>query len=226
MAIWLLIWAGALMFAVRLFLAVFSSSPTIGGQIRRHPLAHTIWGVFSLIVFCMTFGLVPVGLDDWSERRGQRKVVNERVQSAGGWDAVRRGCELLATNKLEPFYWRPPSPRAEVTDYSSGVARHYITNIDYGPLPPAVAALKPREIRYYPPEILRQSKAESDAPVMHIRLFGGHSTGWRSQPYFGLEVVCGLGGENYRPKKGNSGGVDGNSHSTFRKVAEGVFEIY
>ncbi len=206
-----------LMFLVRILLGPFS--PKIHAQMRRHPILHVIWGLFSVVSFYFFFVLLPAGPPAWWDRREQRKTVSERVQTAGGWSAVRQGCELLTMNKPEPFYWQPPVTGAWVyPNPQTEPKKYYVTNIDYGPLPPAVAALKPREIRFYP--------GKQDVAVMHIRLFGMHSTGGYSTPYFGLEVVCGTGAERYRPKQGKSGGVSGNSHSTYKKVAEGVYEIY
>jgi hypothetical protein len=53
-----------------------------------------------------------------------------------------------------------------------------------------------------------------------------HSTGGHSTPYFGLEIVCSTNAAEYPPKSGNSGDVSGNRHSTYNKVADGIFEIY
>jgi hypothetical protein len=220
----LLVGIGVILFLARILVAPFSEK--VFSQMRRHPVAHLVWGLFCVCGFCFLYILVFNGPPDWWDRRQQRKVVYERVQAAGGWNAIRRDCELLASNKTEPFYWHPAWPHAQVTWLSNGTSMQYTTNIDYGPLPPAVAALHPREITYYPPQSLRQFKDRSDVPVICIRLFGIHSTGGHSQPYFGLQVVCGTNSPDYKPKSGPSGGVDGNSHSTYRKVADGVFEIY
>jgi hypothetical protein len=200
-----------LMFFVRVVFGPFS--PKIIGQMRKHPIMHVVWGLFAICSFYFLFVLAPSGSPAWMDRIDQRKKLAERVQSAGGWDAVRRDCEMLASNKTEPFEWYPPWTNAQVTTFLNGAEIHYSTNIDYGPLTPAVATLKPREIRYY-------------SGVMRIRLFGMHSTGGHSSPYFGLEIVCGTNNDGYHPHQGDSGGVDGNSHSTYRKVAEGIFEIY
>ena len=52
-----------------------------------------------------------------------------------------------------------------------------------------------------------------------------HSTGGHSIPFYGLEVPCGAGAENYTPHY-DVEGVVGMRHLDFRKVADGVFEIY
>lgn len=200
-----------LMFFVRIVLGPFS--PKIFEQMRKHPILHIIWGLFAVLSFYFFFVFIPVGPPAWVDRINQRKKLQERVQSAGGWDVIRQDCTQFASNRTDYFYWFPPETNAQVTWFSNNVPMHYTTNLNYGTLPPALMTLKPREIRYSP-------------PVMQIRLFGMHSTGGHSTPYFGLEVVCGLNTNGYKPNQGNSGGVSGNQHSTYNKVADGIFEIY
>jgi hypothetical protein len=60
-----------------------------------------------------------------------------------------------------------------------------------------------------------------------MKIFGGHSTGGHSTPYFGLEVLTTSKSTAYRPGVGYwNGGVIGNYHSTYNEVAEGIYEIY
>ncbi len=197
----------ALTFFVRLACAQFSN--TVAEQVKKRPVIHGIWGLFALggimmVVWVLNPGLWP---PDWLERRSQRRLLAERVQAAGGWDAVKRDCASLVENhSTEPFSW----------------FRGGSTN----PLPQALAALKPIEIRYYPPEMLRNTQHETTAEVIRIRLFGLPSTGGNAIPYFGLEVVCGTNASAYEPQRGSRGGVPGNRHSTFRKITDNVFEIY
>lgn len=200
-----------LMFFVRAVLGPFS--PKIIEQMRKHPILHVIWGLFALLSLYFLFVFIPSGPPAWMDRIDQRKKLDECVHTAGGWNAVRRDCTLFISNRTDFSYWRPSETNVHVTSFSNGVAINYITNLDYGTLPPALAALKPRELKYHP-------------PVMQIRLFGMHATGGHSTPYFGLEVVCGTNNAEYHPNEGNSGGVSGNHHSTFKKVAEGIYEIY
>jgi len=82
-------------------------------------------------------------------------------------------------------------------------------------LPPTILALKPLLVEYAP-EYGRVS----------MRIFGIHSTGGHSVPYFGLEVVTASGSTDYRPDVGYGGGVIGNHHSAYDQVAEGIYEIY
>ena len=65
----------------------------------------------------------------------------------------------------------------------------------------------------------------AQVPVFRIKVFGVHATGGNSSPYLGLEVVCDPEAQNYRPRP-SQGGADGNCYSTYRKVAEGIYEIY
>ena len=81
-------------------------------------------------------------------------------------------------------------------------------------LPPAILALRPRTVEYHP-----------HYGRVSMRVFGVHSTGGHSTPYLGLEVVTDKR-TDYKPGEGYGGGVIGNRHTTFREVAEGVYEIY
>jgi hypothetical protein len=216
----------ALMFFVRLVCAPFS--PKVSDEMRRHPVIHWVWGGFAFLGVLLFLGILnPMWWPPLSvERRGQRQKVLERVQTAGGWEVVRLGCEMLVTNYPDGLTWFPPHSNAWV--YPNPQAephRYYVTNLDYGPLPPAVAALNPREIQFYPPRFLRDFKDESQVALVRIKIFGMHSTGGHSTPYYGLEVPCGTGAESYTPRS-SQGGVSGNRHTSFRKVADGVFEIY
>jgi hypothetical protein len=216
----------AVLLIVRLVCAPFSSK--VSGQMRRHPVIHGIWACFAFVGALVFIGALNPGI--WPppsvERRGQRQRVLERVQSVGGWEAVRRGCEALATNYPEGLTWLPPRSNAWVyPNPQTDPHRYYVTNLDYGPLPPAVAALKPREIRYYPPNLLRESREAPQVAVVRLRIFGIHSSGGHSTPYYGLEVPCGAGADSYAPRP-SQGGVPGNRHTTFGKVADRVFEVY
>jgi hypothetical protein len=151
----------------------------------------------------VSYGLAP----DWVERRTQRRLLSESIESVGGWDALKRDCSLLVEqHKDDGLQW----------------FRHGDTNA----LPAAVATLKPMEVRFYPPGSLRGSQNDTTVPVVRIRIFGMPSTGGNASPYLGLEVVCSTNTSAYEPRRGYSGGVPGNRHSTFRRVTENVFEIY
>jgi len=158
-------------------------------------MAHGVWGVLALTCFLLLFVFMnpAVWPPDWMERRAQRAKVEERVQSAGGWAALQKDCgALVVTNQDEEFSWQFGQTNA---------------------LPPAITALKPWEVRFDPPNVMGNFKDNPQAAVVHIRIFGMHSTGARSTPYFGLEVVSGTNAESYRPST-MGGGVPGERHST------------
>jgi hypothetical protein len=149
-----------------------------------------------------------------TQRKWQRKTVEERVQSAGGWAAVRRDCETLVANSPHSyFFWFPPRTNAHVTEYSNSVPfRSYVTNIDYGHLPTALATLQPREI---------ESDTITNGPaIVRIKLFGMRRTGMRDIPYYGLWVVCGGSSHDYVPR------LTGGPGRAIKKVADGIFEVH
>jgi hypothetical protein len=143
------------------------------------------------------------------ERQTQRDTVSSRISQAGGWEALKRdSISLIEQHKDSYFDWN----------------RH-----DTNALPVAIAALKPMSVEYYPPKFLSELKDGrfTDPPNVHIvriQIFGMHSTGGRSTPFFGLEVVTGAESGSYRPRPG--GGVSGNSHTTYTRVGEDIYEIY
>jgi hypothetical protein len=155
---------------------------------RKSSLSFLLWIPLGLLVL---FFMLPSLLTCWPpasvERRTQRQRLTERVQLAGGWDVIRRGCIVLAEQNTNGFYsnWHDPN------------------------LPPAIVALRPIFVQYEP-----------TPGRVSMRIFGIHST-----PYFGLEVVT-RKAESYKPGEGYGIGVIGNYHSTFREVAEGIYEIY
>ena len=67
---------------------------------------HGVWGLFAFLSVLGYLGVFyssrvsPISV----ERRTQRKKVVERVQFAGGWDAIRRGCVSLAEQNTNGFY--------------------------------------------------------------------------------------------------------------------------
>jgi len=207
----------ALLFVVRLVVAPFS--PKVSEQMRKYPVVHVIWGCFAFVGALVFLGVLNPAM--WPprsvERREQRQKVLERVQKVGGWDAVRLGCEALVTNHPDGFYWFPPVSNVTVyPNLQSEPNRSYITNLDYGPLPPAVEALLPLRVQYEP-----------RTGCVSIRIFGMHRTGGRDTPYFGLEVDTSTNSVDYKHGTGyDNGGVIGNYHSVAKQVAGGIYEIY
>ena len=83
-------------------------------------------------------------------------------------------------------------------------------------LPPAIVALRPLIVQYSPAW-----------GCGRMRIFGIHSTGGHSTPYFGLEVDTSTNSIGYKHGSGyDNGGVIGNYHSEAVQVADGVYEIY
>ena len=131
------------------------------------------------------------------QREEQRRIVHERVQAIGGWDALRQECvvafgNFTTNNLLWPFH-----------DYS-------------GPnIPPAILQLRPREVRVW---------AYPDEPVIaRIKLFGMHRTGARGIPYYGIWVVCSPAPTNFTPRLDQHGvTITGKT----QKIADSIFEVY
>jgi hypothetical protein len=82
------------------------------------------------------------------ERRTQRQKLTERVQSAGGWDAIRRDCIALAEQNTNGFY-----------------SRWQDTN-----LPAAIAALRPMIVQYSPADGCVRMR------IFGMHATGGHNT--------------------------------------------------
>lgn len=119
----------ALLFIVRLVIAPFSSK--VSGQMRRHPVIHAIWGGIAFVGVLIVLSILNPKI--WPpasvERREQRAKLLERVQAAGGWDAIRRACVSFAEQNTNGFY------------------SHFR---DTNGLPAAMIALKPIIVEYQP----------------------------------------------------------------------------
>jgi hypothetical protein len=196
----------ALLFVVRLVVALFSAK--VSEQVRRHPMVHAIWGCFAFVGVLVFLGVFDPAM--WPprsvERREQRAKVLERIQSAGGWTALQKDCEALAERYRDSsFQW--------------------LRGFDTNALPHSIATLNPWEVRLYSPQVLNNFKDEPQVPVVHIKVFGIHSTGGHSIPYFGLEVVCATNAGSYRPQPAR-GGVSGNHYDSYKRVTNTVYEIY
>ena len=194
-----------LLFLVRLLCAPFSA--TIRLQMRQQRVFHWVWGCFALFASFLLFVLFnpEAWPPAWWERRTQRERILQRVQSAGGWEALRRDCILLAQTN-------------EIIQWS-----RWHTN-DAPVLPPAIATLQPQQVYFFPPKLLGPQSNEPRTPVVRIKIFGMHSTGGHSTPYFGLEIVAASSNEDYTPKARPA--VSGNGHRNYRKVSEGIYEIF
>lgn len=194
----------ALTFAVRLACAPFSAK--VSDEMSRHPVVHWSWGIFALFGGLLFFGILS---PNWwppasIERRGQRQKVVERVVAAGGWTALQKECDALVEQYRDSaFVWYRGNTNA---------------------LPPTIAALKPWSVIFYSPTMMRGSKDEPQVPVIRIKIFGLHSTGGHSTPYFGLEVVSGTGAETYSPKPKRV--ASGNRYWRYTQVTDRIYEVY
>jgi hypothetical protein len=81
-------------------------------------------------------------------------------------------------------------------------------------LPPAILALKPIRV-----------ESDPDHRRVRIRVFGVNSTGGHSTPYLGLDVFPENSGEAEAAMV-SAVRAAGNSHSTVKRVAEGIYQTY
>jgi len=174
---------------------------------KNRSLSWIIW--IPMVLLALYFFLMLVNTDAfppaWYVRRSQEQKLMERVQFAGGWEAIRHDCILLAqTNEIvQRIRWR--------------------TN-DAPPLPQAIAALQPQQVDFLSPKFLGAIPGEPRTPVVRIKLFGMHSTGGHSTPYFGLEVVTDSSTKRYTPKASTA--ASGNGFLNYQMISEGIYEIY
>ena len=146
---------------------------------RFVPVLAIAAGLFVLLWYFVVVLRVP---DAWPpaslERRAQRKHVLERIHSAGGWPALQHDCDALSQQHGDAYYfWTPRSTNA---------------------LPPAISALKPKEVRA---GWIEHPGEPTELRLVHIKVFGFRSTDGHQSPYFGLEVASGPGAETYKPTK-------------------------
>ena len=152
------------------FACVFAPFSTrYASQVRSRPISHIIWsiiGLFSLMLLLITFGFEPPGLNRLVlhfEKPHQRHVVFERVQSAGGWDILRKESEdLLDKYHGKDFLWMK-----------------WETNRP--PLPDSIAALKP--------QIIEIDERTNLPPILRVEIFGMWHTGSEPTPYYGIWIM-------------------------------------
>jgi hypothetical protein len=152
------------------FACVFAPfSKKSASQFLTRPIAHIIWsvvGVFSLMLLLMIFGFEPPGLNRlvlYFEKPHQRHVAFERVQSAGGWDILRKESEdLLDKYHEKDFFWMK-----------------WETNRP--PLPNSIAALKP--------QIIEIDERTNFPSILRVEIFGMWHTGSEPTPYYGIWIM-------------------------------------
>ena len=205
----------AFLLAVRLMCAAFSTK--VSGQIRRHPVVHCIWGCFAyvgLILFLSIFNPAMSSMWplNWFERMSQRQVLMERVRSAGGWDNVRHDCVSLVELHTNGFQLWWANTNGQHFFYLVELNNNDLLpiRIETNSLPASIVALDPRKVEYGPKR-----------GCVQFRFFGSHSTGGITEPYLGLEVDTSTNSLNYKHGAGTEYG-----DWTYKRVAEGVYEIY
>src|SRR5690242_18104721 len=116
---------------------------------RKSSLDLFLWIPLGLL---LVFLMLPSFFAWWPpvsiERRTQQRQLGERVQLAGGWDAIRRDCLVLAVQNTNGF-------RSQWCD----------TN-----LPPAIVALRPLLVDYSPEQGCVRMR------IFGLHATGGHST--------------------------------------------------
>lgn len=116
---------------------------------KRSSFLSLLWVPIGLIVFFVLLPSFTWWPPVWLERHTQRQKVDERVQSVGGWDAIRRGCVNLAEQHSDGFS-----------------SQWHETN----GLPAAIVALKPLMVKYDPAYGCVRIR------IFGIHATGGHST--------------------------------------------------
>jgi hypothetical protein len=185
------------------------------------------WLLILTGILVAVFGYVPL----WLKRHNERQEVLNRVQSAGGWNALRQACESYASNHLHSDSWQ--SPGTGVFVYVNGHTKEpYATNYLHESVPPEFAALKPQSVYYHSPEGFIKPAGFSEIPVIQIGFLGTHRAFSidNSMPFYGLEVACGINANDYVPQPSNtrfsSNWFPLDWYSHHRKVTEGIYEIY
>lgn len=148
---------------------------------------------------------------NWLERRSQQQQVWERVQAVGGWSALKRDCDALASRYQDDptgFIW---------------------SNAETNALPPAIAALRPKSVQFFSSKALQPFKGEplrfmGSNVVVRIAIFGAHSTGGHDQPALGLDVLCAPGIVSYRPDRLRSRSPL--RYWRYRKITGDIYEYY
>jgi hypothetical protein len=183
---------------------------------KKQSLGFLLWIPLVLLTIYFFLPIVLTGsppslIRNWMERRTQRQQVLERIQSAGGWVALKRDCDVLANKHKDAstsFSW---------------------SDSDTSTLPPAIAALKPKYVEFYPRKVVQSFVGDSKKwfgtdVVVRISIFGAHSTGGHDQPWLGLDVLCDPDVASYHPERLRS--IIPLRYWKYRKVAEDIYEFY
>jgi hypothetical protein len=208
----------ALLFFVRFLCAPFS--PKIARQITKHWIVHSFGACLVLFYACFCY-LASTWPPNWLARRNQCQTVQQRVSLAGGWEAVRRGCDTLATNYPDGFDWflgHREFPESGTEPSNTSAAK-----VNYEALPSALAMLQPKGIHFDKAKSPQNRNNQSSLQVVHIWILGGHSSGNPSR-WFNLEVPLGPGADSYKPE-GSTRDFCSNSRAGYKRVADHVYEV-
>jgi hypothetical protein len=170
-------------------------------MVKPTPLERKLLRVLlGLLLTVITLALVlPSLLVAWPPQHLERRSQREKVRE---WVKMAGGWDAIRRDCVS---W--------AEQHTNGFSSHWH---DTNGLSLTLVALKPLLVLYEP-----------TPGRVSMKVFGAHSTGGHSTPYFGLEVLTTSKSEAYRPGVGYwGGGVIGNYHSTYKEVAEGIYEIY
>jgi hypothetical protein len=175
------------------------------------------WLLFILLI-SVVLVFLPNRLPDWMELRIERLQLWRRVQNGGGWAALQRDCDALATKYKDDsfgFRWFQYGP-----------------NGDTNSLPTAIAALNPQMVEFLSPKALQQfGGGDGDNRygtnlIVRISIFGHHTTGMHEKPWLGLDVLCGSSVTNYSPVSLHPLAPMDSWNWQYRKIADGIYEHY
>lgn len=151
-------------------------------------------------------------LPDWMELGIERFQVRKMIRNGGGWAALQRDCNALATKYKDDsfgFRWYKNGPPDDTNS-----------------LPTAIAALNPMMVEFLSPKMMQGLGAGGGTNlVVRISIFGHHTTGRHEKPWLGLDVLCGSSVTNYssvdpHPFAPNSWNWQ------YRKIVDGIYEHY
>ncbi len=112
------------------------------------------------------------------EQRKKYQAALQRVDKAGGWEAIEAACFNFSTNI---------GPKTFFDQHYFLQGKRLATNA----LPPALEILQPRQIQL--------EQGSNGIRTIRLQLFGMHRTGMYDEPYFGIWVVCTNIPPNYLP---------------------------
>ncbi len=167
-------------------------SREVRASMFRHPVKHYAWGIFSMITALLWLS----GFNPLQFLSNVWETRSLRIQ--------------MAQRALSAGGWeavRRDCLLLMATNETFRWTRSQKNEANI--LPPALAVLKPQEVY-------------CDVSVVHLKIFGMHSTGGHSTPYIGVDVVVGPVGETSQPKLSAAG----HTSRHYSKLSDGVFEIY